>query len=109
MHTHVRIAAPALGLVLLCASGGAQQAFTLEQLLERSSAYVEDLVTKFSRVVAEEHYTQEYLIATPEGSRGTFLGAPKVAERRALKSDLLMVKPAGTRPVVHLPGRLRGR
>ncbi len=82
-------------VVLLCASSRAQQAFTLEQLLDRSSAYVEDLVTKFSRVVAEEQYTQEYLIATPEGSRGTFLGAPKVAERRALKSDLLMVKPAG--------------
>jgi hypothetical protein len=95
MHTHVRIAASALGIVLLCTSSRAQQAFTVEQLLDRSSAYVEDLVTKFSRVVAEEQYLQEYLIATPEGSRGSFLGAPKVAERRALKSDLLMVKPAG--------------
>ena len=95
MHTNMQIAAAALGVVLLCANGRAQQAFTVEQLLDRSSAYVEDLVTKFSRVVAEEQYAQEYLIATPEGSRGTFLGAPKVAERRALKSDLLMVKPAG--------------
>ena len=51
------------------ANGRAQQAFTVEQLLDRSSAYVEDLVTKFSRVVAEEQYTQEYLMATPQGSR----------------------------------------
>ena len=73
----------------------AQQAFTVDQLLDRASAYVEDLVSKFSRVVAEEQYAQEFLLAGPEGSRGSFLGAPRVAERRALKSDLLLVKPAG--------------
>ena len=95
MHRRLRTAAAAFGIVLICASGRAQQAFTVEQLLDRSSGYVEDLVTKFSRVVAEEQYTQEYLIATPQGSRGSFLGAPKAVERRVLKSDLLMVKPAG--------------
>lgn len=95
MHTSLRTATAALGIVLLCANVHAQQAFTVEQLLDRSSAYVEDLVTKFSRVVAEEQYSQEYLIATPQGSRGTFLGSPKAVERRILKSDLLMVKPAG--------------
>jgi hypothetical protein len=57
--------------------------------------YVEDLVAKFSRVVAEEQYIQEYLLAGIEGSPGSFLGSPKVAERRTLKSDLLLVKPAG--------------
>jgi len=46
-------------------------------------------------VVAEEQYAQEFLMASIEGSRGSFLGAPRVAERRALKSDLLLVKPAG--------------
>ena len=46
-------------------------------------------------MVAEEQYAQEYLLAPLEGSRGSFLGSPKVAERRALKSDLLLVKPAG--------------
>jgi hypothetical protein len=86
--------AAALGIVVLCANGRAQQAFTVEQLLDRSSNYVENLVAKFSRVVAEEQYTQEYLIAAPEGS-GKFPGAPKMVERRTLKSDLLMVKPAG--------------
>lgn len=91
----MRFAAVCCAVLPLFAQTRAQQAFTLEQLLDRSSAYVEDLVTKFSRVVAEEQYIQEYLMATPEGSRGSFLGAPKVVERRALKSDLLMVKPAG--------------
>ena len=41
----------------------AQQAFTVEQLLDRASTYVEDLVAKFSRVVAEEQYVQEYLLS----------------------------------------------
>jgi hypothetical protein len=95
MGPRLRLTTALLGFVLFSADGRAQQAFTVEQLLDRSSAYVEDLVTKFSRVVAEEQYTQEYLLATPQGSRGTFLGAPKAVERRVLKSDLLMVKPAG--------------
>ncbi len=94
MHTRMRIVTIACGVVVLCANSRGQQVFTVEQLLDRSSAYVEDLVAKFSRVVAEEHYTQEYLIAAPEGS-GKFPGAPRMVERRTLKSDLLMVKPAG--------------
>lgn len=92
---HTRLTAVALAMVSLCANSRAQQAFTIEQLLDRASVYVEDLVAKLSRVVAEEQYSQEYLLSTVEGSRGTFLGSPKVAERRMLKSDLLMVKPAG--------------
>ena len=81
-------------IVAVLAAVHAQQAFTVEQLLDRSSAYVEELVAKFSRVVAEEQYVQEYLVPIPEGS-GRFLGSPKVVERRGLKSDLLLVKPAG--------------
>jgi hypothetical protein len=85
----------ALSIAVLSASTvGAQHAFTVEQLLDRASAYVEDLVAKFSRVVAEEQYAQEYLLLSPQGSRG-FLGSPTVVERRTLKSDLLLVKPAG--------------
>ena len=95
MRTCIRSAAGVAGLVLLCAHGHAQQAFTVETLLDRASAYVEDFVAKLSRVVAEEQYVQEFLISTPQGSRGNFPGAPKVAERRTLKSDLLLVKPAG--------------
>ena len=95
MHMHMRFAAGASAIVLLCANSRAQQAFTVEQLLDRASIYVEDLVAKFSRVVAEEQYVQEFLLSSPEGSRGSFLGAPKVAERRTLTSDLLLVKPLG--------------
>lgn len=86
----------ALAVVLVVANtAGAQQAFTVEQLLDRASLYVEDLVAKFSRVVAEEQYAQEFLLSTPQGSRGSFPGSPNVVERRTLKSDLLLVKPSG--------------
>lgn len=96
MVTHLRSAASALGIVALYAGApAAQQAFTVEQLLDRATLHVEDFVAKLSRVVAEEQYVQEYLLSSPEGSRGSFLGSPKVAERRTLKSDLLLVKPAG--------------
>jgi hypothetical protein len=91
----MRFAATAVAVVVFCTRSAAQQTFTVEQLLDRASVYVENLVAKFSRVVAEEQYVQEYLLSTPEGSRGSFLGSPKVAERRTLKSDLLLVKPAG--------------
>ena len=91
----MRFTAVALTIAALSANSHAQQAFTVEQLLDRASTYVEELVAKLSRVVAEEQYLQEYLLNSIEGSRGTFLGSPKVAERRSLKSDLLLVKPAG--------------
>ena len=91
----VRTAALAVAVLLASGSGAAQQAFTVEQLLDRASDYVEDFVAKLSRVVAEEEYVQEFLLSGPEGSRGTFLGSPKVVERRTLRSDLLLVKPAG--------------
>lgn len=89
-----RLAALCVALAV-SAAPRAQQAFTVEQLLDRVSLYVEDLVAKFSRVVAEEQYVQEYLMSTPQGSRGSFPGSPNVVERRTLKSDLLLVKPAG--------------
>lgn len=95
MQVRMRSTAVALAIVLPCANGRAQEAFTIEQLLDRASSYVEDFVVKMSRVVAEEQYIQEYLLSSPQGSRGSFLGSPKVAERRTLKSDLLLVKPAG--------------
>jgi hypothetical protein len=91
----MRFACIASALVLVCTDSRAQQVFTVEQLLDRATSYVEDLVAKLSRVVAEEQYVQEYLLSGIEGSRGSFLGSPKVVERRTLKSDLLLVKPAG--------------
>ena len=53
---------------------------------------MEALVTRLTRVVAEEQYLQEYLVAQVEGSRGNFKGSPQVAERRKLVSDVLLVK-----------------
>lgn len=113
---HMRCVLAAAAVVSVCAEGRAQQAFTVEQLLDRTTLFVEDLVVKMSHVVSEEHYVQEYLVSPPQGSRGTFLGSPKVAERRTLKSDFLLVKPAGLdqwfvfRDVFDVDGRpVRGR
>jgi hypothetical protein len=64
-------------------------------LVARAGAYVENFVQKFSRVVAEERYTQEYYELRMEGSRGTFLGTPQLRERRRLQSDLLLVQTQG--------------
>jgi hypothetical protein len=94
----MRFAFVASAIVLVCADLHAQQAFTIEQLLDRATSYVEDLVAKLSRVVAEEQYVQEYLLSGIEGSRGSFLGSPKVAERRRLVGDLLLVKPSESEP-----------
>ncbi len=91
----MRLALVASAIALVSADLRAQQAFTVEQLLDSATSYVEDLVAKLSRVVAEEQYVQEYLLPNVEFRRGSFLGSPKVEERRTLKSDLLMVKPAG--------------
>lgn len=92
----MRLTASLILTLLVCGNGHAsQQAFTIEQLLDRATIYVEDFVAKLSRVVAEERYVQEFLLSSPQGSRGSFLGSPKVAERRTLTSDLLLVKPAG--------------
>ena len=91
----LRVALVAAAILSICADGRAQQAFTMEQLLDRATLFVEDLVARLSSVVSEEQYVQEYLLSTPEGSRGSFLGSPKVIERRTLKSDFLLVKPSG--------------
>ncbi|MCM3879208.1 MAG: hypothetical protein ND807_03780 [Vicinamibacterales bacterium] len=82
-------------LTLAPVAGGAssQQGAIAGQLLDRATSSVEDFVSKFSRVVAEEQYLQEYLSAAyGEGSNSSFPGAPQVRERRRLKSDLLLVK-----------------
>jgi hypothetical protein len=84
--------AVAFAVAALCTSPSAsQRAVTLDHLLDRATSYVEGFVAKLSRVVAEEQYVQEYLLSSPQGSRGNFPGTPKVAERRNLKSDLLLV------------------
>lgn len=92
----MRFAALTVFMACLCMNVFAsQRAVTLDDLLDRATIYVEDFVTKLSRVVAEEQYLQEYLVSRPEGSRGSFTGAPRVTDRRNLKSDLLLVRPLG--------------
>ena len=90
----MRVPAAAAATVMLLAGAPSanQSAFSLEQLLDRGAAHVEALVRRLTRVVAEEQYLQEYLVAQVEGSRGNFKGSPKVTERRKLISDVLLVK-----------------
>jgi len=94
----MRVIAAAIATVVFFANARAQQAFTVEQLLDRASSFVENLITKLARVVAEEQYVQEYLDSSIEGSRGNFQGAPQVRERRRLVGDLLLVKPSDSEP-----------
>ena len=67
----------------------AAQQPTLDSVLGRAGTYVVDFQRQLSGVVAEEQYVQD--VRYPPGSRGSGLGA----SHRELKSDLLLVKPAG--------------
>ena len=89
----MRFITVAIATAVFFTGARAQQAFTIEQLLDRATLFVENLVVKLSRVVAEEQYVQEYLDSSIQGSRGNFQGAPQVRERRRLVGDLLLVKP----------------
>src|SRR5687767_1198196 len=94
----MRFLAVAIAMVVFFTDARAQQASSVEQLLDRASVFVESLIVKMSRVVAEEQYVQEYLDSSIQGSRGTFQSAPQVRERRRLVGDLLLVKPSASEP-----------
>lgn len=65
----MRFAAIALVTAFVCVNGYAsQRAFTVEQL-DRATTYVEDFVTKLSRVVAEEQYVRQIGEAVPRIAR----------------------------------------
>ena len=76
----MRVPAAAAATVMLLAGAPSanQSGFSLEPLLDRGAAHVEALVRRLTRVVAEEQYLQEYLVAQVEGSRGNFKGSPQV-------------------------------
>ena len=71
----MRFLAVAIATVVFFTDARAQQAFSVEQLLDRASMFVENLIVKLSRVVAEEQYVQEYLDSSIQGSRGTSVWA----------------------------------
>jgi hypothetical protein len=86
-------AAAVVLLVLARASLPARaQATTLDELLDRTAAYVDRFERELSAIVAEETYVQRVLSAATDGA----LNGParQAIEQRTLKSDLLLVRPA---------------
>ncbi len=63
---------------------------TLQALLDRAAAYLEKYQREYGAVVAEEDYRQST-------SGGSAEGAPIIGTNVRLRSDLLLVKPAGER------------
>jgi len=78
------ITAFSIALVLTSVVSGAAETLTLQQLLDRASAYELAFVEQFSNVVAEEQCLQR-IVSLPSG-----VAAPSKSTR-ALKSDLLLV------------------
>src|SRR5476649_1958501 len=81
----------ALVAVVMMLSPAAAQEPTLDTVLERASAYVVEFQLKLSGVVAEEQYVQDVRYPFGTGGRSN----PLFPSHRELKSDLLLVKPAG--------------
>ena len=77
-------------LVLLAAPLSAQEP-TLETVLDRAGRYVVEFQRSLSGVVSEERYVQN--VRYPLGSNR--LNTTMAATHRELKSDLLLVRPAG--------------
>jgi hypothetical protein len=93
MRALARFATASLASALLLAThAGAVQDPTLDEVLARAGAYVTQFQRLLSGVVAEETYVQDVYDSGSLTARGqTRLGAT----HRALKSDLLLVRPAG--------------
>lgn len=77
--------------VALMLSHAAAQEPSLDEVLARAGAYVVEFQRKLSGVVAEEQYVQN--VRNRFGTVGRM--NPLLPTHRALKSDLLLVKPAG--------------
>ena len=80
-----------LAALVLIASPVVAQEPTLEAVLARAASYVVDFQRQLSGIVAEEAYVQSVRIPFGTSSRATQL----LPTHRELKSDLLLVKPAG--------------
>jgi len=81
-----------IGGVALMLAPAAGQEPTLDSVLARAGAYVVEFQRQLSGIVAEEHYVQDVRYPLGRSTRNNDL-AP--VTHRALKSDLLMVKPIG--------------
>lgn len=81
--------AAAIGVCFtLCAAPAAAET-TLATVLQRAAAYVADFHRQLSSIVAEERYAQDWQRVL-DRRRGT-----NTLKHRELRSDLLLVKPAG--------------
>jgi hypothetical protein len=80
---------PIVGMLvaLVGAAAGAAQEPRLDEVLARTGAYVRNLHTQLSGIVAEEHYVQQ-----ARDTRRRTTGVP-TEQRRQLRSDLLLVRP----------------
>jgi hypothetical protein len=78
-----------VGAGALLLSHASAQEPALDAVLARAGTYVVEFQRRLSGVVAEEQYVQD--VRVPLGSRWN----PRVVTHRELKSDLLLVKPAG--------------
>jgi hypothetical protein len=80
-----------IAAVALIVSPTAAQTPVVGDVLERAAAYVVEFQRQLSGIVAEEHYVQDVHYPLVTSTRGN----PHGLTHRALKSDLLMVKPVG--------------
>jgi hypothetical protein len=93
--TRARLSLVVLLIMPVLHAGAAQEA-TLRIVLARAGTYITEYRRLMSGIVAEEHYIQE---ARYEG-RGVPPGVQP--EHRELRSDLLLVRPAGARDWLQL-------
>ncbi len=89
-QTKIRALAGAC-VAVLAASVARAQAPSLDEVLARAAGYVEGFHHELSGIVAEETYRQWIVNAS---SNSIFSARPQVPERR-LRSDLLLLRPAG--------------
>jgi len=106
-----RTAACCVMTVLAIASPTAAPEPTLATVLERSAVYVTDFERRLSGIVAEEHYVQEVRNGSkrrgcPANATNTSMNCQgQLAQpiRTDLRSDLLLVRPAGASRWAELP------
>ena len=91
MHGRVLLASAAVGAIFAAACElvvASQEKTTLQQVLARAGAYVDEFQRELSNLVAEETYVQEVIPVIGFNPRGNV-----PYQRRTLKSDLLLLRP----------------